>query len=128
HERPSAFLSAVSKSDMRLGTIGIAALALLSACSPKRVPAVVDVQSLQARLAAADELVRVGCFDCLSEALRTYESLRAQSAAPTAMRDAATAGAIRTATLLDLRERELGMLDGGNLQRARNLAAAGVDV
>src|SRR5262249_28755753 len=103
-------------------------LALTIGCGPKQVPPALDVRALQARLAAADELVRAGCFDCLNDALRTYESLRAVSAAPLPMQDAAATATIQTATLLDLRERELGMLDDGYLQRARDAAAARADL
>lgn len=86
---------------------------LLAACA-KPAPAVVaappstDAQDL-ARLAAADALVRVGCLDCLLEALREYTLLEQRSATATA------AGPRRanTAALIGLREKELGLRDGG---------------
>jgi tetratricopeptide (TPR) repeat protein len=113
---------------MRPRAIAAAALALSIGCGPKQVPASADMPALQARLAAADELVRVGCFDCLTDALRTYEAVRTTSAAPQPIVEAATAAAIRTATLLDLRQRELGMVDDGYLQRARDAAAVRMDL
>src|SRR5436309_5942754 len=112
---------------MRLWPIAAAALVLSIGCGPKHVASSADAQALQARLRAADELVRVGCFDCLTEALRTYESVRGMSGAPPSLQEAATTAAIQTATLLDLRERELGMLDDGYLQHARDVAAGGID-
>jgi len=93
------------------------------ACSAPLKPAAAPAPDLKPRLDAADQLVRIGCFDCLTEALREYEALRAVSAAPAAIVASATAGAVRAAALLDIRERELGMTDDGYLQRARDLAA-----
>ena len=67
------------------------------------------------RLASADALVRAGCLDCLIAAYAEYDQLRTLTSAA----DAATAGAIRSAALIAVRERELGMVDEGYLQRAR---------
>ena len=72
------------------------------------------------RLAAADALVRAGCFDCLLAAFRDYEALRA---VPT-LAAAATTGATRTAALLAVRERDLGTEDSGYLRKANELAAS----
>jgi len=72
-----------------------------------------------ARLAAADALVRAGCFDCLAAAYRGYDALRGSPVAG----NAAAAGAARAATLLAIRERELGTEDSGYLKRARELIA-----
>jgi tetratricopeptide (TPR) repeat protein len=69
------------------------------------------------RLASADALVRAGCLDCLTAAYGEYDLLRTFPAA----RDAATAGAVRSAALVALRERELGLVDEGYGQRARAL-------
>ncbi len=90
-----------------------------TACAPRR-PAPAD-PSIAARvtLAEADALVRAGCFDCLTGALQRYESVRAVAAVGAA----ATAGAVRAAGLLALRERELGTTDSGYLEKARELAA-----
>jgi tetratricopeptide (TPR) repeat protein len=72
------------------------------------------------QLAAADRLVRAGCFDCLASAYKAFTTLRS---IPT-VADAASAGAARAATLLAIRERDLGTEDSGYLTRARDAAAA----
>ena len=64
--------------------------------------------------------LRAGCFDCLVEALKQYEAVRAVSAVSTA----AATGALRASALLALRERELGTTDSAYLEHARELAAA----
>lgn len=98
----------------------IAALAALSACSPVRPPAAAPSTRAPERLAEADRLVRAGCLDCLVAAYGEYDLLRAFPGA----RDAATAGAVRSAGLIALREREIGHLDQGYLDRARALVAS----
>jgi tetratricopeptide (TPR) repeat protein len=67
----------------------------------------------------AAALLREGCFDCLADAFRIYDSLRSVPS----FEEAATAGAVRASALLSLRERELGTEDSGYLPRARALAA-----
>jgi tetratricopeptide (TPR) repeat protein len=69
------------------------------------------------RLASADRLVDAGCLDCLIQANGEYELLRTIPSAA----DTGTAGAIRSAALIALRQRELGMTDEGYGQRARLL-------
>ena len=102
----------------RLGCL--ATVALLSGCARPPVkagpPAALPPTPVQ-RLASADTLVRVGCLDCLIEAFGQYELLRTIPSAA----DAGTAGAIRAAALIQLRQRELGMVDEGYGQRARSL-------
>jgi tetratricopeptide (TPR) repeat protein len=71
-------------------------------------------------MASAAALVRAGCLDCLIEAVHQYDALRAVPAASAA----ATAAAARTATLVAIRERELGTEDTGALMHARELAAS----
>jgi tetratricopeptide (TPR) repeat protein len=73
------------------------------------------VAQAQIRMAAAVELVRAGCLDCLIEALREYEALGTVPA---------VAAAARTAALVAIRERELGLEDSGALRQARTLAAS----
>jgi len=93
---------------------------VLGACAtPPKRPAVAPDSSPAARLAAADALVRAGCFDCLSKAYHEYNALRSTSSVSAA----ATIGAIRSAALLAMRERELGTEDSGYLKIARELAA-----
>jgi tetratricopeptide (TPR) repeat protein len=72
------------------------------------------------RLASADALVRAGCLECLIDAYGEYDLLRAFPYA----KDAATLGAIRAAGLIARRQRELGMVDDGYLERARTLAGS----
>ena len=92
---------------------------LAAGCVPKRVAPVDPTVAARATLAEADALVRAGCFDCLTAALKQYESVRAVPG----IAGLATAGAIRASALLALRERELGTTDSGYLERARELAA-----
>jgi tetratricopeptide (TPR) repeat protein len=103
-------------------------LALVAApsCAPKpQVVAVVPPGPTPSqRLASADALVRAGCLDCLIAAYGEYDLLRTFPFA----KDAATAGAVRTAALVALRERELGMADEGYLQRARDLLTSGASL
>jgi tetratricopeptide (TPR) repeat protein len=100
-------------------------LVLLStalACAPRRVPPPLPDPSIAARLtlAEADALVRAGCFDCLANALKQYESVRSVPGVGVQ----ATTGAVRASALLALRERELGTTDSGYLEKARELAGA----
>jgi tetratricopeptide (TPR) repeat protein len=76
------------------------------------------------RLAEADALVEAGCFDCLRDALQEYQVLRTMTAAPPPALARATAGAFRAAALLALRQRELGMIDDGYLNTAKELRTA----
>ncbi len=103
--------------------VGLAALTT-AGCAPPKPPASTPAPNLQPRLDAADALLRVGCFDCLTAALAEYDAIRAVPGASAAAVSAATAGSIRSAAMLDLRQRELGMAGDGYLQRARDLAGA----
>jgi tetratricopeptide (TPR) repeat protein len=103
---------------MRLAA-GVIAIALASACARPLPPAAVapPPPTPTQRLASADELVRAGCLDCLIAAYGEYDLLRTFPAA----RDAAISGAVRSAALIALRERELGLVDDGYGERARAL-------
>ena len=91
-----------------------------SACAPRRSVVVPPAAPTPAdRLASAEALVRAGCLDCLLAAYGEYDLLRAFPFA----KDAATAGAVRTAALIARRERELGLADEGYGERARVLLA-----
>jgi tetratricopeptide (TPR) repeat protein len=109
---------------MRLAC-SIAAVVISAACSA-RPPAVVvaPAPTPAQRLASADALVRAGCLDCLIAAYGEYDLLRGFAAA----NDAAAAGAVRSAALIAVRQRELGMVDEGYSQRARTLLAANANL
>src|SRR5256885_4548761 len=93
---------------------------LVATCARKPVmPATPAPPTPAQRLASADALVRDGCLECLIDAYGEYDLLRAFPYA----RDGATLGAIRAAGLIARRQRELGMIDDGFLERARALAA-----
>jgi tetratricopeptide (TPR) repeat protein len=110
------------KSTLALAALCLAA-ASMAACSPAPVKPAVSAAppppTPAQRLASADALIRQGCLDCLIEAFGQYDLLRT---IPSAV-DAGTAGAVRSAALIALRERELGMSDEGYVQRARLLLA-----
>jgi len=102
----------------------IAIVVSLSACAPARRPQLMPQAVPAARLAAADAQIRAGCFDCLLSAYHDYDALRTIPAAA----DAATAGAVRAAALLALRQNELGMADEGYLTIAKGLAGAASNI
>jgi tetratricopeptide (TPR) repeat protein len=100
--------------------LAIVFLVLLAACGPQRVAVPDPAIAARETLASADANLRAGCFDCLVEALKQYESVRTVFA----VSGAARTGALRASLLLAMRERELGTTDSGYLERARPLAAA----
>ena len=102
----------------------IAILVALAACSPPRRPVAAPQPSAADRLAVVDAELRAGCLDCLLDAFRQYEVLRQLPD----VADPATAGAIRAAVLVAIREHELGMVDEGYLAKARELASAGANL
>src|SRR5688572_30148629 len=97
---------------LRLARVMFAFL-VLGGCARPKVAAVPPVPDVSGRLASAGDLVRVGCFDCLEEALAEYEAIRNVPNLQSANVDLATDGAIRAALLLEMRQRELGMTDDG---------------
>ena len=100
-----------------------AALAtIMAGCAPR--PVVVPPVDASDRLAAADALVAEGCYDCLVEALAAFDRIAATPNLTPASADGAAAGQVHAAMLLNLRERELGMLDEGYLRKARDVLAA----
>jgi tetratricopeptide (TPR) repeat protein len=118
----SVFREVVSKAAMRAVVAVAVALLTVSGCAhPKPAPPP-DLHT--ARLDAADAQVRAGCLDCLIGAYREYIALRGIPAAA----ERATIGAVRAAALAAVRERELGMVDEGYLQRARDAAAGHPEV
>ena len=93
----------------------------LGGCAKPRAAVVPPAPDVSSRLATADRLLLTGCFDCLEEALGEYDALRDVPNLRPGDHDAATDGVIRSALLLELRQRELGMADDGYLQRALDL-------
>jgi tetratricopeptide (TPR) repeat protein len=92
-------------------------LATLPGCAHKPPPAPAE-PSPWPDLDRARDLVNAGCYDCLTQALGIFEAVVAR--APTNI--VASDGVALTALLLTIRERELGMLDHGYLDRARRMA------
>ncbi len=90
-------------------------------CAAAKPRAAAPPIDLSPRLAEADALVQAGCFDCLRDALAAYQAIHGVSGAPPAAVDLATAGAVRAAGLLAMRERELGFVDDGYLTIAKDL-------
>src|SRR5204862_6435392 len=104
----------VSKGVMRRLAGLFAVVSSLTACAAKKpVPPSPDLKARE-RLAAADKNLLSGCYDCMVSAFREYDALRQipLTAEP------AAAGIVRSAALIALRERELGMIDGGYLAKA----------
>jgi tetratricopeptide (TPR) repeat protein len=100
---------------LKVNVFAVLTLAVSACAPPKPVSA-----PPTARLAAADALVRAGCFDCLLSAFREYASLRSMAS----VKDVAAIGAARAAVLLAIRERELGVEDSGHLRHAQDIIAA----
>jgi tetratricopeptide (TPR) repeat protein len=99
---------------------GVLLAVLVSACARTPIPAAPAAPTVAQRLAALDVLVREGCLDCLIAAYGQYDALRTLPGGA----EEGTAGAIRSAALIAVRERELGMADDGFLEKARMLLAA----
>jgi len=119
HRRSRSRIAALVSKVSVTRPLAVVALGLAVACGPKKV-AVDPAIAARATLEQADANLRAGCFDCLADALKQYESVRTVPV----VADAATKGAIRAAALLAMRERELGTTDSGYLERARDLASA----
>ena len=96
------------------GCVGTSTLATPPASSAR-----VEGPSAAERLEAANRLVRAGCLDCLLEAYREFGALGGQGD----VGQQATEGAIRAASLIALRQRELGLIDSGYMAKAREIAS-----
>src|SRR5262249_25565427 len=94
------------------------AFGLLPACAPQSRQAVPVGPTPAIRMAAADVEVRAGCLDCLERALERYLALKSDQT----VGQTATQSAARVALLIAVRENELGLLDSGRVQQARDLA------
>jgi tetratricopeptide (TPR) repeat protein len=95
-------------------------LLALAASAPARRPAGVAPPSGSARLAVAEAEVRAGCLECLESAYRDYQTLRDDPS----VAESASAGVIRAAALITMRERELGLPESEYLQQARAVAGS----
>jgi tetratricopeptide (TPR) repeat protein len=96
---------------MRPHVSALALLALLTACRPAARPVLVEPAGRPAAgTADADRLFAAGCYECLREALARYEAA------------GAAAATFRTAILLEIRRREIGVLAEDYLARARAIA------
>ena len=66
----------------------------------------------------ADTLLRAGCFVCIREALSIYDGIREQPL-PSLLSERVQDRAVQAALLLDVLERQLGMVDDGYLAKAQ---------
>lgn len=106
--RPSAY--GLRSSVARAGRAAVVAALLLAGCAARS-------GSLPATLAQADGLADAGCYACLLQAQAIYEA--ALQRRPSL---ATTRRVFRTALLLGVREKEIGLPATGHLDRARELA------
>lgn len=110
---------------VRGGAVRVLALLLLlglNGCAARKA-APLPPPSPRADLGRARALLIAGCYTCLKDALDLYESVRKRFPDEVAAAD----GAALTALVLAVRERELGTLDSGFLDRARQLVPATSD-
>jgi tetratricopeptide (TPR) repeat protein len=89
-----------------------------AACAAKHPAGAAD--TLAQRLAAADALLRDGCFDCLAAAYEKYDALQRVPA----IAQRAASGATEAAILMAAREAELGLPAGPRRQLAGSIADA----
>jgi tetratricopeptide (TPR) repeat protein len=106
---------------MWLQRLATGALIVIAGCATRRTVSVAPDPQFLDELSAADRLVRAGCLTCLQDAHQTYTILRSIPQT----RDAATVGAFRTAVLLAVRERELGLEESGYFGMAQDLLDGG---
>jgi tetratricopeptide (TPR) repeat protein len=92
---------------------------MAAACASTRQAATPRDGPVQ-RLAAADRLLRDGCFDCFAAAYEQYDALQRF---PAVSRQAG-AGATEAAILMAVREGEFGLPDGAHRELARSKADA----
>lgn len=100
-----------------LGTLSALALSLslsLSACATRR-----PAPALIAELGKAHALLNAGCYQCLQDALATYDRIASAKDAPPEARR----GAFNAAVLLVVRAKELGLPEQPALAQARARAS-----
>ena len=104
---------------IRRTTTPLALLILVWSCSAAPPPVVPDpMDAVQKQLARAREQTLRGCYRCLIVARDLYEEVARQGFKP----DTVTAGLLWTTLLIGMRERELGLPDGGTFERSVALA------
>jgi hypothetical protein len=106
------------------GLLVIGLAVTIGGCGPPKTRLATPPVDVSPRLAEADALITAGCFDCLRDALATYQAVRTVVGAPPAGVEVATEGVVRAAGLLALREREPRFVDDGYLQIAKDSLAA----
>lgn len=103
----------------RRSTTPFALLALAWSCSTAPPPVLPDpLAAVREQLAQADALTLRGCYRCLLEARDLYDDLAGRGVDP----DLAAAGLFRTNLLIGMREREMGLPEGGTFERSAALA------
>jgi tetratricopeptide (TPR) repeat protein len=101
-----------------------------SACASNALPASPKPPGADARtyVDLAGPLEQAGCLDCLIDAFHHFDAAAMDATAPAALSVDAVRGSIRTALLIELRERELGTSNDGYLQHAKDVLAAHPDL
>ena len=105
---------------VRVRLLVVALLASVTACAPKSKPIVQTAPTPAVRLAAADSQLRAGCLECLQQAFDQYAALTTDQT----VGDIARESAARAALLIAVRENELGLIDSGRIQQARDRAVS----
>lgn len=99
----------------RRSTTPFALLALAWSCSTAPPPVLPDpLDAVREQLARADALTLRGCYRCLLEARDLYEDVAGRGVDP----DLAAAGLFRTTLLIGMREREMGLMEGGTFEQS----------
>src|SRR5262245_4739734 len=105
---------------VRVRLLVVALLASVTACAPKSKPIVQTAPTPAVRLAAADHQLRAGCLECLQQAFDQYAALTTDRT----VGEIAGESAARAALLIAVRENEMGLIDSGRIQQARDRAVS----
>jgi tetratricopeptide (TPR) repeat protein len=100
-----------SKMTIRSSAIGVVIAIACAACSPRQARPGQPAERPEAKLLRADGLVERGCYLCLGDALALYRELIGAGFRPALVRDRV----FRAATLMGVRQREVGILPAGEL-------------
>jgi tetratricopeptide (TPR) repeat protein len=104
----------------RIAVWVLACWSLAAVACVARHPGASPAGAVTERLAAADRLLRDGCFDCFAAAYQQYDTLQRDPA----IRSQAAAGAAEAAILMAIREAELGIPAGPHRALAHSIADA----